>query len=443
MLSPLFKRTLRIGNRNEFSITNPLFSASLFTISPRPKSLEKNFSPYKIPKDQLKEKAIVDLEFESLIKSKRLKSFIEKLMLTNTKSSDPQLVPLQGQTYIAKDFDPIDKDKKFVLTVLNSGKTLHLKCSAPGIMPKFNQNPQEICTDTIKIPPNSFGTITLQKEVVFYIDGNESEELKIFSNARLNEVCTVKDLRKLYNIANIMPLDPQTAKLLNLKMQARVYEDSGREQFGEELTLPVLKPTKANSQSATIMLFDPSNKIDGENLTTNSHHHPGSRMLIIVTANKQASVDLNFCGINEAIDTREDLHITENFANNSIYVLTFPSGTHHQFHGDFACISVHPEESMGFIDALNNDNLPGNFLESATVLSKISEGFEASQENLIMKKLEELGVPIENIQKTLKRSELKTINSTKEASNSSSLSSTTASRLDGKSLEQDNSRGSK
>jgi hypothetical protein len=95
-----------------------------------------------------------------------------------------------------------------------------------------------------------------------------------------------------------------------------------------------------------------------------------------MVATSKSGVTLNFCGVNENPDDRKDSKVDIEFPKNSMMVLNFPLFTHHKFHGDFVCMSVHPKEGNKLIEATRSGTLPRGFLESATVFSQTSEDTE-------------------------------------------------------------------
>jgi hypothetical protein len=137
------------------------------------------------------------------------------------------------------------------------------------------------------------------------------------------------------------------------------------------VTSIVDKPTHFNKSSGTLMNFEKSfqRKSVSNTNTTGSHYHPGDRRLHILTTNKKAGATLNFCGINEDPTKRKDCEVRLVFPKNSLSVLKFPGFTHHKFHGEFVCMSVHPMVGHNIIDAVQSGTLLKGFLESATVFS--------------------------------------------------------------------------
>jgi hypothetical protein len=176
------------------------------------------------------------------------------------------------------------------------------------------------------------------------------------------------------------------ARVLHIKLQERIFTDNRKERFYEEVTSIVDKPTEHNKSSGTLMNFE---RVEfGVDKTTDSHYHPGDRRLHILTINKTAGVTLNFCGINENPDERKDCEVHLDFPKNSVMVLKFPAYTHHKFHGEFVCTSVHPRDGRNIIDALQSGTLSKGFLESATVFSS-KEDSQEKMKNLIEKSYNE------------------------------------------------------
>ncbi len=95
--------------------------------------------------------------------------------------------------------------------------------------------------------------------------------------------------------------------------------------------------------------------------------------MVIFTTDKPSSATLNFCGISENPDEREDSKVHLKFEENSIMVLNFPHYTHHKFCGEFVCVSIHPNEGLNLIEALQSGNLSAGFLKTATIFSKTNQ----------------------------------------------------------------------
>ncbi len=171
-----------------------------------------------------------------------------------------------------------------------------------------------------------------------------------------------------YSVNIVCKLEPEQAKQLSLALQTKIFYDRKNEYFYEEVTSKVYKPTEHNRSSGTLMNF--TNNEPGTEKTTATHFHPGERSLIIVTTSKKAGVTLNFSGIAENPDERKDCEQHIKFPENSVVVLNFPAYTHHKFHGEFDCMSVHPREGANLIKAVQLGTLPKGFLESATVFSR-------------------------------------------------------------------------
>ena len=176
--------------------------------------------------------------------------------------------------------------------------------------------------------------------------------------------------RTIKSCEHSFSLEPDDAKRLTLELQTKIYRDYKKENFYEEVTSRVYPPTTFNPSSGTLMSFEAVDINAQKGEATAMHYHPGQRSLHIITTNKAAGVTLNFCGIAENPDEREDSKVHLDFPNNSMIVLNFPPYAHHKFHGEFVCLSVHPREGKNLIEKLRSGDLEGGFLESATVFSK-------------------------------------------------------------------------
>ena len=75
-------------------------------------------------------------------------------------------------------------------------------------------------------------------------------------------------------------------------------------------------------------------------------------MLIIVTTNEPASATFYTAGIAEEINEQSP-KISVDFEENSIYSLTFPTATHHQFHGYLFAGSFHAFDSPNVMKKLS------------------------------------------------------------------------------------------
>ncbi len=223
------------------------------------------------------------------------------------------------------------------------------------------------------IPKHSFGVLDIANKVPFFLDGKDFFAL---STSQIARVLPYEESIKRFSIDTVESIDPLLAKRLSIKIQDRIYGDRGYEMFYKETTSKVVKPSHELRSSATLMNFE--EKGFGEEDTTGMHYHPGERMLLIFTTERDASVKLNFCGIKEDPESRPDCDKEVKFPKNSIFILRFPEYTHHKFFGDFVCISFHPVEGYNLIEALRSGNLSGGFLESATVFSKKDSEAEKS-----------------------------------------------------------------
>jgi len=221
-----------------------------------------------------------------------------------------------------------------------------------------------------KIEAGTMGVLNIRQHVPFLISSEEPEKTVVLDLTELAEVLDHEKNKNRYSMHTVCNLEPDDAKRLTLELQTKIYRDYKKENFYEEVTSRVYPPTTFNPSSGTLMSFEAVDINAQKGEATAMHYHPGQRSLHIITTNKAAGVTLNFCGIAENPDEREDSKVHLDFPNNSMIVLNFPPYAHHKFHGEFVCLSVHPREGKNLIEKLRSGDLEGGFLESATVFSK-------------------------------------------------------------------------
>jgi hypothetical protein len=227
---------------------------------------------------------------------------------------------------------------------------------------------------SITLDSGFVGSVIIRQHTPFFLSPNNKENFYAFNDDFHQPILDHEENIKRYSLDVVHQLSLDDAKRLNIEMQKRIFHDYTKESFYEEVTSKVYKPTIHNRSSGTLMSFETEEY--GRDKTTTMHYHPGERSLHIVTTKKPAAVTLNFCGVAENPEERKDCEVHLKFPENSKLVLNFPPYTHHKFHGDFVCLSVHPSEGLNLIEASQSGTLPKGFLESATVFSATKENQE-------------------------------------------------------------------
>ena len=305
-------------------------------------------------------KKISDEDSESFISglSKKLpfsRLDLEKPEIMCVKTADIELKP----------------EDKFGQILFISKNCSEIKYGKKGIVASESVKPYDLLNQNLTIPPQSFGVLDIEKHVPFLIDVKNSKDAFALPICTLDKVYEHEENIKRYSLDVAYQLKPEDAKRFNLAIQDKIFHDGKNEYFYEEVTSKIYKPTKYNPSSGTLMNFE--NEELGVDKTTVMHYHPGERSLHIITTNKMSGVTLNFCGISENPDEKKDTEVHLEFPKNSMVVLNFPPYTHHKFHGEFVCMSVHPREGNNLIKAVESGTLTKGFLESATVFSKTKE----------------------------------------------------------------------
>lgn len=266
---------------------------------------------------------------------------------------------------VKPDIDVVPNDI-FGAIILQSESEITLKYGDRGISPSKDNHPIDLLNKELVIPANSFGVLHIQRHVPFLIDFDQEKTI-IDSRDQFTKVLEFKDNIKNYFLEPLTNLPNDASKILSINLQKRIFEDVKKERFYEEMTSKVFLPDDNMDVSGTLMNFDYADE-DVEK-GTNHHYHPGDRLLLVNTNNREAGVILNFCGVNENLEDRKDCEVKLDFKKNSLSILKFPAFTHHKFMGDFVCMSIHPKEGQNIIDCLTSGTLPKGFLESATVFS--------------------------------------------------------------------------
>ncbi|MES2677583.1 MAG: hypothetical protein V4612_04645 [Pseudomonadota bacterium] len=259
-------------------------------------------------------------------------------------------------------------DDKIGSIIIAAGEKTEVHYGDYGVMPSSTKTPMELLKKTITIPKGSFGVLKLGELIPFTINSTNPDRVVAIRTMELSKVCNHEENIQRYSISTICKLTPKQAKQLSLAIQTQIFHDPHSQNFYEEVTSVIQKPTTQIRSSGTLMNF----AAEDPDKTTDMHYHPGDRILIIVTTNKKAGATLNFCGVAEVPEQRQDSEVKIDFPENSVLLLSFPNKTHHKFHGmEFDCLSIHPLEGMGFIQAIqSNAKLDKGFLETATEFSK-------------------------------------------------------------------------
>ncbi len=267
------------------------------------------------------------------------------------------------------DIELFEEDRFGQITVA-SNKGILVKYGEKGIVVSKGMKPKDLLAYSIIIPPG-FGVLDIEKHRPFLIEAQDKNSIA-FATCQLNKTPEFSQLKK-YRMLLGVKLPNNTAKILTNRIQGAIYESKESEDFYKEKTLKFYHPEEGFESSGTFMSFETDDLNDPTADSTDMHYHPGARDLIIVTTEIKSGAELNFCGISENPDKRQDCSVAIDFPSNSIVVVRIPPYTHHKFKGRFVCISVHPKDGKNIIDALNSGTLPKGFLESATVFSGKAE----------------------------------------------------------------------
>ncbi len=275
----------------------------------------------------------------------------------------------------------ISDDDKFGSIILASEGGFRVRYGDYGIMPSSLIKPLDLLNKDLEIK-EQFGVLNIRKHIPFLIEAKNPDQCLALNMAELSEVYDYEINKSRFSLNVVCELKPEQAKQMSLALQNKIFYDKSNEYFYEEVTSKVYKPTIYNKSSGTLMNF--ANNDPMQDNKTASHYHPGERSLIIITTNKPSGVTLNFCGVAENPEHRKDCEQYVEFPKNSMLALNFPPYTHHKFHGEFDCLSIHPREGANLIEAVQSGTLPKGFLESATVFSKTdkdSEKWDISKPN--------------------------------------------------------------
>lgn len=267
----------------------------------------------------------------------------------------------------SRDVDLIKEDC-FSNIILSSSEGMKLHYGDFGIMPSSKSTPTDLLKHELLIPSDSSGVLRIRHHTPFMIEAFNIETSFALPIASIPTIIQEYDKIKESGVFKISaPITAEMARHLNIKIQEKIFFDPNKEKFYEETTSVLNKPNEYTNSSSTFMNFQ-RNKPGVDN-STEMHYHPGNRKLIIFTLDKEAGVSLNFCGIAEDPADRKDTESFLKFPENSMIELDFPVYTHHKFHGDFVCLSLHTQEGPNIIEAVKSGTLTAGFLESATVFS--------------------------------------------------------------------------
>jgi hypothetical protein len=267
----------------------------------------------------------------------------------------------------------IKKEDAFGHVIIGSRDPVTIRYGKKGITPSRDKNLNELLEYKLVIPDNSLGVLDIENHVPFRIETTNPEQAIAIATSKITRVAEYsrEQIEKMYSLDLIATLPEDFARMVHLEIQRRIFTDKANEKFHEEVTSVITKPTEYNSSSGTLMNFE--RRITESNNSTDSHYHPGDRVLYVCTIGKEAGVTLNFCGICEDPDKRKDCEVRIDFPTQSMNLLRFPAYTHHKFNGDFVCTSIHPMDGKNILEAVESGKLPKGFLESATVFSPTTQ----------------------------------------------------------------------
>lgn len=275
-----------------------------------------------------------------------------------------------------------NKEEDYGKALLFTGpKGAMVHYATKALAPRKYQDPVELLEEKKYVNPNQLSILEIRHQLPFTVVDSSSKSIIIPSpGTKVSEILPHEQNIERYSLKRISEIGEDDAKRINIKIMQAIYEDPHKQNFYEEKTSVVQYPEITHNQnSATLMSFESQTRGIG---TTAMHFHPGEKMLIIYTTDKDAGVELNFCGTDESPVDRPDCERKIQFPQNSMLVLSFPENTHHRFWGDFVCISVHPKEGPNIVDSIKTGNLTEGFLEYATVFSKGNEVKKSQEEKL-------------------------------------------------------------
>ena len=281
----------------------------------------------------------------------------------------------------------LNEEDKIAKVALAAGDDFDILYGDRGIAASETRLPEDLLKYELPIPRGSVGVLKILKHVPFLIKARSSDNIYLASDDTFVPVLAHHQNIKRHLLTQVIELPQETSKIVALRLQQAILENKNNEYFYEEITSRVYQPSIHTRSSGTLMSFDQATPSDRNtkpaNKATANHYHPGERSLYIFTTYKPAGVILNFCGIAESPDARKDCEVEIKFPKNSLSVINFPSFTHHRFHGEFVCISIHPREGNNLIEALLSGTLSSRgFLENATTFSKTLEDVIKTESDL-------------------------------------------------------------
>ena len=219
-----------------------------------------------------------------------------------------------------EDIELTEEDKKGKI-ILATKDDLEILYGERGKVASKESPPSKLLTKKYVVPGGSFGVLGVDKHVPFQIKASDRENVVAIASCNLTNFLSIEDSLKRYSMDLLTDLPVDVAKRISIKIQGRIFEDRGNENFYEEVTSKVFTPTEHIRSSGTLMNFE--RKQFGIDNTTDSHYHPGERALLIFTTEKEAGVTLNFCGTEESPEDRKDCEVRKDFPRNSFLMKTF------------------------------------------------------------------------------------------------------------------------
>ncbi len=289
-----------------------------------------------------------------------------KIPLSGSKGAVINLLQPQVIQVTTDDMEKSDDDKRGCIIVATTTDDLVVCYGERGVAASATRLPADLLTNNLVVPKGILGVLDIENHRPFTLLTQNADKSFAMAACQLTRVPSHEEIKR-FSLNVVTNLTSDLAKRTAIKMQDRIFSDRGYEMFYKEVTSKVYQPTEFNRSSGTLMNFERSQF--GVDNTTDMHFHPGERVILIFTTNKEAGATLNFCGIAENPDLRPDCEERLQFKENAISILTFPPYTHHKFHGEFVCISFHPREGANLIEAVKNGTLPKGFLESAAIFS--------------------------------------------------------------------------
>jgi hypothetical protein len=285
--------------------------------------------------------------------------------------------------YEPSDLYSLKSDKPQIVVICEKDATLSY--GKLGTNPNLNKPKPSDILDEQLIIPKGYNIIDVPPMVPFQIRGKDYQVKKLLRHkdyGEFKEVLSAKESIRSVEVDKILDLSYKNAEVIAATLQGLIFAHPKQGTFGPEATGPIVPPSKFSEQSLTLMRFHDS-KSNTES-SSPCHFHLSKRMLIIVTTNEPASATFYTSGIAEKIDEQSP-KISVNFEKNSIYSLTFPTGTHHQFHGYLFAGSFHAYDSPNVMTKLSEmfsikSDVGNNLLSINTVDSTFAASYLASKD---------------------------------------------------------------